>query len=534
MRSLELANLSPERIRAEQSRWPNRTLAQCLAEQAARRPAGVAIQDGTRQLTLGQFLQTVRGEAAELRSRGVGEGDIVAYQLPTAIETVVLHYAITWLGAIACPISLLHRERDLKHMLGLVQPRLAFARPSLRGVAYADMLRSAVAGAATKTEVIELLPEQPLSGPRAEPGEGPVSDPNQPLYVVWTSGTSGEPKGVAHTSNTGLCGLGAKLDRLAVTDDDAILVITPLAHHIGIYAMHMLALAGIRLVLMESWRPDLAVELIERLRATFTCGTPTFLVDLMRCETLGRHDVSSLRIFSCGGAPVPPPVVETASEKLPACRVLSSYGTSEEGYVTSVGPEDPAELSAVSDGRPLKDMEVRVLSPERQPISSGQEGDLVVRTPSAFAGYVLRPELTREELLPGGWRWTGDRAVLRPDGTVRITGRSKDIIIRGGINVPVVQVEAALLRHRAVSAVAIVAMPDERLGERACAFVVPAAGQNPALEDLKAFLAEQGLAPVYWPERLELIEQLPMTASGKIQKFQLRQTIAGIVQAEQA
>jgi acyl-coenzyme A synthetase/AMP-(fatty) acid ligase len=468
----------------------------------------------------------------------VAAGDVVAYQLPTSLDAVLLHYAVTWLGAVASPISLLHREHDLRYMLGLVQPTLIVARPEYRGHPYAAMLRQVAGEVGLDGDVLAVAPGD-LTQLLAD--EGPIVpaevDPNTPLYIVWTSGTTGEPKGVVHTHNTGLCGLDRKLRRIRVGEGDAMLVMVPIAHHIGIYAMHMLALAGVRLVLMESWNADAGVELIERTRVTFTSGPPTFLVDLLRSEALGRHDVSSLRLFSCGGAPVPASVVELARERLPRCHTMASYGTSEEGYVTCVSPDDPPELSAVSDGHPLDDMEVRILGPDGRDLPPGEEGDLVVRTPSCFAAYAHRPDTTREAFLPeGDWRWTGDRAVLRTDGTVRITGRSKDIIIRGGINLPVVQIESALLKHPGVGSVAVVAMPDERLGEKACAFVVP----NPAysgplsLDDLRATLRQQAIAPVYWPERLELLKSLPMTASGKVQKFRLREVIAATLQAEQA
>jgi acyl-coenzyme A synthetase/AMP-(fatty) acid ligase len=408
-----------------------------------------------------------------------------------------------------------------------VRPALVVARPEYRGHPFADMLRSVAHDVRLDGEVVAVtpgdLPRLLTSDHAIAPAE---ADPNAPLYIVWTSGTTGEPKGVVHTHNTGLCGVDRKLRRIGVGEGDAMLVMVPVAHHIGIYAMHMLALAGVRLVLMESWNAERGVELIEATRATFTSGPPTFLVDLLRCERLGAHDVASLRVFSCGGAPVPPSMVELAQQRLPRCHTLASYGTSEEGYVTSVSPDDPPRVSAVCDGSPLEDMQVRILGPDGQPLSVDQEGDLVVRTPSCFVAYAHRPETTREAFLPDSeWRWTGDRAVLRADGTVRITGRSKDIIVRGGINLPVVQIESALLKHPGVGGVAVVAMPDERLGEKACAFVVPTT-RSLTLDDLRMTLREQSIAPVYWPERLELIDSLPMTASGKVQKFRLRELIA--------
>jgi cyclohexanecarboxylate-CoA ligase len=535
--ALELFNLSPERVSSAESRaaWPNATLPRLLAEQAARMPEAVAVEDAERSVTFGEFLRHVQAAAEGLRQRGVRPGDVVAYQLPTSLDAVFLQYAIAFAGAVASPISLLHREHDLRHMLDLVRPSLILARPTYRDVPFAQMLEGVARDVSLPSAVLPVPDGQLgalLGGGTGGSGVRPPADPNAPLYIVWTSGTTGEPKGVIHTHNTGLCGVAAILECVEMGRGDAMLVITPVAHHIGIYAMNMLGLAGIRLVLMESWHAERAVRLIEQRRPTFTSGTPTFLIDLLRCEALAGHDVRALRCFVIGGAPVPASAVELAGEKLVHCRALAAYGTSEEGYVTSVAPDDPPALSAVSDGRPLRHMEVRVLGPDRRELSVGEEGDLVVRTPSAFVGYARRPEFTREAFDAEGWRWTGDRAILREDGTIRVAGRSKDIIIRGGVNIPVAQIESALLKHPAVGSVALVAMPDERLGEKACAYVVPSRGQELTLEELRTCLQGQQIAPTYWPERLELVDALPMTASGKVQKFRLREMIAERVRAE--
>ena len=530
---LPLYNLPRQRIEAPESQaaWPHRTLPQLLADRVRTLAGAVAINDGARAVTFAEFGRLVDRVAAGLARRDVRPGDVVAYQLPTSLDSVVLQYAIARVGAVASPISLLHREHDLTYMLGLVQPRLIVSRPVYRGVPYGAMLagvarEARLEGASVAVEGGRLV--DTLGDPASPPAV--PDDPNRPLYIVWTSGTTGEPKGVVHTHNTGLCGVSLKLERLRVGAGDAMLIITPVAHHIGIYAMNMLALAGIRLVLIEAWQPELACRLIQDCRPTFTSGPPTFLIDLLRCDALAQHDLGSLAIFSLGGAPVPPPLIDMAAEKLPGCHILASYGTSEEGYVTSASPDDPPGLSAESDGRPLQHMEVRILGPDRRELGAGEEGDLVVRTPSVFAAYAYRPDVTREAFLPGGWRWTGDRAIVRGTGAVRITGRSKDIIIRGGVNIPVVQVEGALLKHPSVGSVAIVAMPDDRLGEKACAYVVPRG--EVTLQAIREFLQAQQIAPTYWPERLELIDELPMTASGKVQKFRLRAMIAETLNAE--
>src|SRR5919199_4617192 len=279
---LELYPLSPERIRAQHAVWPNHTLPRLLAERAERAPAAPALQEGAeRSVTLAEFVRLVERVATGLRRRGVAAGDVVAYQLPTSREAVVLHYAIAWIGAVASPISLLHREHDLRYMLGLVRPALVIGRPEYRGHPFADMLRAVAEDVRLDGEVLPLPAGDvtPLlsSNESIAPAE---ADPNAPLYIVWTSGTTGEPKGVVHTQNTGLCGVDRKLRRIKVREGDAMLVMAPIAHHIGIYAMHMLPLAGVRLVLMESWQAAAGVELIEARRVTFTSGPPTFLIDL--------------------------------------------------------------------------------------------------------------------------------------------------------------------------------------------------------------------------------------------------------------
>ncbi len=531
---LELFNLSPERIRAQSSIWPGFTLSTGLAEQAARTPDAVALEDGDRQLTYEQFHQSVRRIAAGLRRRGVTPGSVVTYQIPTSFDTILLHYAIAYAGAVASPVSLLHREHDLRSMLALARPSLMVTCAEHRGVAHARIARESLRQAGLDVPVLmtsagqleQEIGEVPDGGLRPDAGS-----PDDALFVCWTSGTTGEPKGVVHTHNTGMCGVTTKLEHMGISAGDGMLIMTPTAHAVGIYGMHMLAV-GVRIVLMETWEPERAVRLIEQTRPTLSFAPSTFLMDLVRTESLAHHDVSSLRVFSCGGAPIPGLLIELADERMPACHVLSSYGTSEEGSVTAARPSDPRELSAVSDGVPLRDVELRTLGPDGRDVDIGQDGDLVVRCPNAFAGYLRRADLTREAVDADGWRWTGDRAVLRPDGTIRITGRTKDIIIRGGLNVPIVQVEGVLVRHPSIAKVAIVGMPDARLGERACAYVVPERGERPVLDELREFLTAQGVAKTYWPERLELVDELPMTASGKVQKFRLREMIAERLEAE--
>jgi non-ribosomal peptide synthetase component E (peptide arylation enzyme) len=536
---VELYNLSADRIEHAQSAgwWPGHCLTDRLRVRVDADPHAIAVQTASRTLTRLELWSRSEAVAAGLARLGVGRGSIVPSQLPTSVDAVVLHHAIARLGAVTSPISPMHREQDLAHMLALTAPPVVVAPEEYRGVRYGEMHRAVAARLNLDIRVVSVGAaglREACAGPAGELPEQP-SDPNEPLYVVWTSGTSsGEPKGVVHTHNTGLCGLDRYLERIGASERDAMLVVTPVAHHIGIYAMHMLATHGIRIVLLESWSAEAALALIAEARPTFSSFTPTFLFDLLRAEGTPAADLRSLRMANCSGAPVPSALVDLAADVLPHCRILSAYGASEEGYIASVAPDDPPELSRGSVGRPLRDFEVRVVDADGRDLLRGEVGELWVRTPSSMAAYLRQEELTAAAFPQDGWRATGDRGRLRHDGTIEIVGRSKDQIIRGGLNVPVAQVEDALLRHPAITAAALVGMPDPRMGEKGCAFVVAAGGRPLQLAEVTAFLQEQGIAPPYLPERLECVAELPLTPARKVQKYRLRQIAAALAAAQPA
>jgi len=238
-----------------------------------------------------------------------------------------------------------------------------------------------------------------------------------------------------------------------------------------------------------------------------------------------RHDLSSLRLFISAGAPIPRPLVRDARARL-GCAISPGWGMTENGLVTCTAFDESEEKLFTTDGRPLPGMELRIVDGDGRGLPLGTEGDLLVRGPSQFVGYFKRPEFTSESYTAEGWFKTGDRGALDRDGYLSITGRSKDLIIRGGENIPVVEVENVLFAHPKVASVAIVGMPDARLGERACAFVIPNSGESPTLAELVAFLEGKQLARQKFPERIEIVSEFPMTPSGKVQKFRLRQLIA--------
>jgi len=376
----------------------------------------------------------------------------------------------------------------------------------------------------------DMRPFETLTGAPWEtthPTALPGTDPDAVSEVIFTSGTTGEPKGVMHTSNTVLSIIYPLIERLAFTDRDVALMSSTFGHQTGfLYGYCLTLLLGSTGVWLDVWNAAEAARLIEAERVTYTMGATPFLRDLTDSPALARHDLSSLRLFISAGASIPRPLVQDARTRL-RCAISAGWGMSENGLVTCNGLDDAEDKVCATDGRPLPGMELRVVDAAGRDVPTGTEGDLLVRGHSQFVGYWRRPEFTAEAHTPDGWFKTGDRAVLDADGYVSITGRSKDVIIRGGENISVAEVESLLFAHPKVAGVAIVAMPDPRLQERACAFVIPRDGAGePTLAELTAYLEARGVARHKFPERLEVVAEFPMTPSGKIQRFRLREAIA--------
>jgi cyclohexanecarboxylate-CoA ligase len=298
---------------------------------------------------------------------------------------------------------------------------------------------------------------------------------------------------------------------------------SPLAHQLGFtYGMLMPLLLGIPVVLADIWNPTRAAKLIERHRATFTFAATPFLADLAGLAAPDARRLATLRLFVSSGAPIPPAVVEAAQRNL-RTTVATCWGMTECASVTLTPPSGYKVLE--SDGCALPGEEVRVVGAGGNEAPRGTQGTLQVRGAALFVGYLKRPQLY--DLDEEGWFDTGDLARMDAEGYIRICGRKKDIVIRGGENVPVVEVEAAIYRMPEVAECAIVAMPDPRLGERACAFVTLRPGRSLALDRVRAHLAAEGVAKHFWPERLEILEAMPRTPTGKIQKVVLRETAKG-------
>jgi len=478
--------------------------------------------------------------AVGLARLGVGRHDVVALQLPNWWQFTVLYLACSRIGAVVNPLMHIFRERELSFMLKHGEAKLLVVPKVFRGFDHEAMARGlqpqlpqlqrilVVGGGAAgnPADDFDALLTEPAW--EREPDAREILTRHRPgpddvTQLIYTSGTTGEPKGVMHSANTVMANIIPYAQRLALGSEDVVLMASPMAHQTGfMYGLMMPIVLRASVVLQDQWEPKKAIELIRTEGVSFTMASTPFLTDLTKTVQEHGTPVPTLKTFLCAGAPIPGPLVEQARRVL-GTKIVSAWGMTENGAVTLIQLDDDDQLAFNTDGCPLPGVELKVVDFEGQPQPVGQIGRLLVRACSNFGGYLRRPHLNGTDA--EGWFDTGDLAYLNAQGYVRISGRSKDVIIRGGENIPVFEIEALLYKHPAVAQVAIVAYPDERLGERACAIVVPKPGHTLDQAAMVEFLKEQKVALQYVPERLVVRDVMPSTPSGKIQKFKLREML---------
>lgn len=531
--------LTDEDIKKYESNWSNKTILDYLKEAIEKYPEKTAIIDKKSRYTYKELGKLVDRVALGLLEIGLRKGDVISIQLPNWNEFVILHFAATRIGAISNPLIPIYRDREIGFMVKLAESKMIVVPEEFRGFNYSEMIERLKPQWPSLEHIFvigEKVPEGMKSFsylmdvPWEEQRDPSVLDqialnPNEITEIIFTSGTTGEPKGVMHTHNTVTFASELWIDHFQLTPNDVIFMASTFAHQTGfLYGVRLPAIYGGSAVYQDIWNPEEFIQLIEKEKITFTTAATPFLQDTIQVNGIEKYDLSSLRYFAAIGAPIPRTLVKQARQKLPA-QILSGWGQTENGLVTLTLANDTEEKLTSTDGKAFPGLEVKVVDAVGNQLPPNVEGSLLVRGPSLFVGYLKRIELTRSEF-DGEWFITGDRAMMDDDGYIRITGRNKDIIIRGGENIPVAYVENVLYEHPDVSVVQIVAMPDARLQEKACAFISMKQGAAPLTFDaMKAFLAERGVAKQYWPEHLEVIDDFPRTPSGKIQKFRLRDLI---------
>lgn len=466
--------------------------------------------------------------ARALAAMGVGHGDVVTFQLPNSWQFIALALACARIGAVANPVMPIFRQNELNFMLNFGESKVFIVPKIFRNFDYEDMARGMLAELPHLRHLVVVDGAGDDSFDRAllrddtPPLAGPGIAPDDVLLLMYTSGTTGEPKGVMHTSNTLFSNLHAYIKTMELSADDIILGASPMAHLTGYGYLAMIPLIlNSTTVLMDIWDPKRALEIAAAEGVTFSMASATFIADMCNAVEAGVPAPPKFNKFSCAGAPIPPVVIERAKQLL-GMRVCSAWGMTENGAITITEPARALEKSAVSDGRPVPGIEVKVVDENGNALPAGEVGDLLVRGASLFAGYLKRPQLNSTD--QDGWFNTGDRAFLDAEGYIRIAGRSKDIVIRGGENIPVVEIENLLYKHPAIATAAVVGYPDRRMGERVCAFVTLRPGTTFSFTDMVAYFDQNRVTRQYYPERLEILSALPATPSGKIQKFRLRET----------
>jgi cyclohexanecarboxylate-CoA ligase len=539
--------LPGKRVKAAQGLWPDRLPIDDLdaaLRAAPERTAFVGWNSALRQqvrLSYAELAERVDKIAAGLLEIGVGKDDVVAFQLPNWWEFTALLFACNRIGAVANPLMPIFRQRELRYMLGFSDAKVVVVPAVWRGFDHLAMMREirpdlpkvkhifAVGGTGSDAFEKTFLDRPPPSPTERARFAALRPHPNDVVELIYTSGTSGEPKAVMHTANTALAPGQCFINDIGLTGRDVIFMGSPYAHQTGfLYGMLMPVRLATTAVALDIWSARDAAPLIEAEGATFSMGSTPFLSDMVNLAPELRERVSrTLRTWVCAGAPIPRVLVQRAKSEMDL-DVLSCWGMSENGGLTITRKSDPQEKVFDTDGRALPGNQVRVVDDHKRPVPIDTVGHLQARGITHCVGYLKKPELNSID--DDGWFDTGDLARMDRDGYIRIVGRTKDVIIRGGENIPVAEVENLIYRHSKVAECAVVAMPDPRLGERGCAFIITKANAPLDLGELTRFLAEEGMAKQYWPERVELVTEMPRTPSGKIQKFKLREMAAKFTQ----
>lgn len=475
--------------------WARDTLPRWLARHAAERPQAPCLVLQDRTLSWAQVEDQALRVAGGLRARGIGHGDVVAVQLPNLPEFLLVYLALARLGAVLCTLHMPYRGAEVDALMRHGEARLAVCMPNARemfggrGLAFAEI------------DVAQRLRE-----------DHPEPDPADPFLLLYTSGTTAAPKGVVHASRTmlGNARLGAVEHGLA--ESDRVLCAAPLSHLYGLYSLHCAWAVGACTVLLPQFNPQALAETVERDRPTALWTGPAHVAACRNAGLLDRHDWSSLKLAIVSGSMAPPALVRDFAGKLPGCAVTQLWGMTELQAALYTRPGDPPEASATTAGRPSPGTQVRV-----------QDGELQVRGPLLFAGYLKNEQATAAAFTADGWFRSGDLAEMREGGYVAITGRTKDVINRGGVKFNPADVEMLLDSHPKILQSAIVPMPDPVLGEKACAFVVLKDQQGALqLEELVDYLLAKNIAKNKLPERLVVVPEMPLTPTRKVIKGKLR------------
>ena len=477
--------------------------------------------------------------ARALIDLGINPGDVISFQTPNWVEAAVINLAAALGGFVINPIVHIYRDAEVQHMLADCAARIFFVAEAFRSIDYAGMVDRITPHLPMLAQTIFVRPQSssPSFADLVEHGRKlthPLvgADPNSVKLILYTSGTTGRAKAVLHSHNSLARVLDATFRHRSPVGRDVILMPSPVTHITGYAgALEMPFQFDSRAVLMEQWDAARAVELIERYQATYTTAATPFLVELCQAAHAAGRSLPSLRSFACGGAAVPDELIRTANAALANPCAYRVYGSSEVPQTTQgYSPVLEPDLAAASDGHAV-DYELRIVDDEGRDLPAGMDGEVLVRGPGMFLGYG-DPGQTDQAITADGFFRSGDIGRLDDRGALTITGRKKDLIIRGGENISAREIEDVLQAYPDVALTAVVAMPHARLGEGVCAYIVLRPAAQVSAADLAAHVRASGLARQKCPERFEFLQDLPRTASGKIRKDLLRDDIRQRISAD--
>ncbi|EIE9914663.1 medium-chain fatty-acid--CoA ligase [Escherichia coli] len=519
----------------QQGLWGDASLADYWQQTARAMPDKIAVVDNHgASYTYSALDHAASCLANWMLAKGIESGDRIAFQLPGWCEFTVIYLACLKTGAVSVSLLPSWREAELVWVLNKCQAKMFFAPTLFKQTRPVDLILplqnqlpqlQQIVGVDKLAPATSSLSLSQIIADNTSLTTAITTHGDELAAVLFTSGTEGLPKGVMLTHNNILASERAYCARLNLTWQDVFMMPAPLGHATGfLHGVTAPFLIGARSVLLDIFTPDACLALLEQQRCTCMLGATPFVYDLLNVLEKQPADLSALRFFLCGGTTIPKKVARECQQR--GIKLLSVYGSTESSPHAVVNLDDPLSRFMHTDGYAAAGVEIKVVDDARKTLPPGCEGEEASRGPNVFMGYFDEPELTARALDEEGWYYSGDLCRMDEAGYIKITGRKKDIIVRGGENISSREVEDILLQHPKIHDACVVAMPDERLGERSCAYVVLKAPHHSlSLEEVVAFFSRKRVAKYKYPEHIVVIEKLPRTASGKIQKFLLRKDI---------
>ncbi|MGL6667991.1 medium-chain fatty-acid--CoA ligase [Escherichia coli] len=519
----------------QQGLWGDASLADYWQQTARAMPDKIAVVDNHgASYTYSALDHAASCLANWMLAKGIESGDRIAFQLPGWCEFTVIYLACLKIGAVSVPLLPSWREAELVWVLNKCQAKMFFAPTLFKQTRPVDLILplqnqlpqlQQIVGVDKLAPATSSLSLSQIIADNTSLTTAITTHGDELAAVLFTSGTEGLPKGVMLTHNNILASERAYCARLNLTWQDVFMMPAPLGHATGfLHGVTAPFLIGARSVLLDIFTPDACLALLEQQRCTCMLGATPFVYDLLNVLEKQPADLSALRFFLCGGTTIPKKVARECQQR--GIKLLSVYGSTESSPHAVVNLDDPLSRFMHTDGYAAAGVEIKVVDDARKTLPPGCEGEEASRGPNVFMGYFDEPELTARALDEEGWYYSGDLCRMDEAGYIKITGRKKDIIVRGGENISSREVEDILLQHPKIHDAGVVAMSDERLGERSCAYVVLKAPHHSlSLEEVVAFFSRKRVAKYKYPEHIVVIEKLPRTTSGKIQKFLLRKDI---------